>query len=311
MNDQPLVSIVTPSLNQGKFIQDTIDSVLSQEYPNLEYLVIDGGSIDETVEILNSYADRILWVSEPDSGQSQAINKGWQQTSGDIVTWLNADDLLTPGAVWRAVEALQANSSLGGVYGDCLYISENGNVVKPYPVQQYDYDMLVIETENFIPQPGTFLLRSIVEQAGNLDESFHYVLDYDLWLRMGLYAPMKYLPYEMGRARLHNAAKTLRAIRNFSDEFIRMYDKLLAHPDFPLFLESKKRIILHHAYVHSASFSFWGGDPAIARQMLWNAWKYQLFPLHRTFWLLWIFAMLGTLGLWLAETLHGNPFRLE
>ncbi len=310
MNDQPLVSIVTPSLNQGKFIRETIDSILSQEYPNLEYIVVDGGSGDETIKILNSYGARIRWISEPDSGQSQAINKGWQQTSGEIVTWLNADDLLTPGAVRRAVEALKANSNLGGVYGDCTYISEGGNIVKLYPVQQYDYNMLVTETENFIPQPGTFLRRSIVEQAGSLDESFHYVLDYDLWLRMGIYAPMVYLPFEMGRARLHDAAKTLRAIRNFSDEFIRMYDKLLTHPEFPPFFKSKQQTILYHAYVHSASFSFWGGDAANARQMLRNAWKRQPFPLHRTFWLLWIFSVFGTLGLWLAETLHGNPFRL-
>jgi hypothetical protein len=90
-----------------------------------------------------------------------------------------------------------------------------------------------------------------------------------------------------------------------------MYEKLLSHPKFPLFLSSKKHTILYHAYVHSASFSFWGGDMVSARKMLWNAWKHRPFPLHRTFWLLWTFAVFGTLGLWLAETLHGNPFRLE
>ena len=310
MSDQPLVSIVTPSLNQGKFIRQTIDSVLSQDYPHLEYLVIDGGSSDGTLNILRSYGDQFRWISELDSGQSQAINKGWRQTKGEIITWLNADDLLAPGAIQHAVEAMQANPELGGVYGNCIYISTNGAVVKAYPVQPYDYNLLVVETENFIPQPGTFLRRDIVEKVGDLDETFHYVLDYDLWLQMGLHASMIYLPNEMGRARLHSAAKTLRDIRNFSGEFLRMYNKLLIHPMFPVSLKEKEQRILHRAYVHSASFSFWGGEPASAQRMLWRAWQYQPFPLHRTFWLLWFFSALGQPGLRLAETLHGNPFRL-
>lgn len=306
----PLVSVVTPSLNQGMFIQQTIDSVLSQDYPYIEFLVVDGGSSDETLEILNSYGDQLRWVSEPDSGQSQAINKGWQRTRGEIIAWLNADDLFVPSAVMRAVDALHANPELGGVYGDCTYVSKDGAAVVTYPVQSYNYDLLVCETENFIPQPGTFLRRSIVEQAGKLDEAFHYVMDYDLWLRMGLYAPMLYLPSEMGRARLHNAAKTLRAIRNFADEFMCMYSKLLAHPKFPGVLKEKERSILHRAYIHSASFSFWGGEPANALRMLRQAWRYRFFPLRRTFWLLCFFSALGKPGLRLAENLHGNPFKL-
>ena len=244
------------------------------------------------------------------SGQSQAINKGWRQTQGEIITWLNADDLLAPDAVLRAVDALSANPELGGVYGDCTYVSKDGVAVVKYPVQPYNYDLLVCATENFIPQPGTFLLRSVVERAGNLDESLHYVMDYDLWLRIGLYAALSYLPGEMGQARLHTAAKTLRAIRNFSDEFIRMYYKLLSHPNFPRALKQKERDILHQAYIHAASFSFWGGESAGALQMLRQAWSCRFFPTHRTFWLLCIFSVMGKPGLWIAENLHGNPFRL-
>lgn len=311
MSKQALVSIVTPSLNQGKFIHQAIDSVLSQGYPHIEYLVIDGGSSDGTTGILRSYGNRLRWVSEPDTGQAQAINKGWRRTRGEIITWLNADDLLAPGAVLRAVEAIQTDPGLGGVYGDCTYVSEGGDAIEAYPVRPYDYDLLVIETENFIPQPGTFLRRSVVERVGGLDESFHYVLDHDLWLRMGLYAPMKYLPDEIGRARVHKAAKTLRAISGFAEEFLRMYHKLLAQPGFPPHLRKKERGILHQAYVHSASFAFWGGKVHNAHRTLWRAWGYQPFPRRRTFWLLFLFSVLGEPGLWLAETLHGNPFRFE
>lgn len=311
MSEWPLVSIVTPSLNQSQFIKETIDSVLSQGYPNLEYWVMDGGSKDRTLEILRSYGDRINWLSETDSGQSQAINNGWRLTKGEIITWINADDLLAPGAIIRAVNVLQSHPELSGTYGDCIYISGSGETIKTYPVQPYNFERLFTETENFIPQPGTFLRRDIVNRAGDLDEAFHYVMDYDLWLRMGLYAPMKYLPVKSGYARLHDTAKTIQAITGFADEFIRMYHKLLSHPRYPAHLRGKERQVLHNVHVHSASFYFWGGQPERARQMLRHAWQYQAFPRRRTFWLLGVFSIMGNLGLWLAETLHGNPFRLR
>ena len=165
MNEYPLVAIVTPSLNQGQFIRATIDSVLAQDYPNLVYWVIDGGSKDGTLEILQSYGDRLRWVSEPDGGQSQAINKGWQLTTGEIVSWLNADDLLAADAVSHAVKAMLAHPEIGGVYGNCLYISEDGAPIKQYPAQPYDRELLIVETENFIPQPGTFLRREVLERG--------------------------------------------------------------------------------------------------------------------------------------------------
>jgi hypothetical protein len=209
------------------------------------------------------------------------------------------------------VETLQSYPDIGGVYGDCLYISESDEPIKNYPSRLYDYDLLVVETENFIPQPGTFLRREIVNKAGNLDETFHYVMDHDLWLRVGLYTPMMYLHYRMGYARLHEDAKTLRAMDGFAGEFIRMYQQFLSHPQCPAHFKKKERAILHQVFIHSASFSFWGGEPAHARYALWRAWQYQSFPRRRTFWLLGFFAILGLPGLWLAETLHGNPFRLS
>lgn len=312
MNEYPLVAIVTPSLNQSRFIRATIDSVLAQDYPNLVYWVIDGGSKDGTLEILQSYGDRLRWVSEPDGGQSQAINKGWKLTAGEIVSWLNADDLLAADAVSHAVKAMLAHPEIGGVYGNCLYISEDGEPIKQYPAQPYDRELLIVETENFIPQPGTFLRREVLEQAGWLDETLHYVMDHDLWLRVGLYAPMLYLPHTMmGYARIHDAAKTLQAMDGFAGEFTRIYHKLLSHPKCPSGIKKQERAVLHKAYIHSASFSFWGGAPAHAREALWRAWQYRPFPVSRTFWLLGLFSVFGKPGLSLAEALHGNPFRLR
>jgi len=305
------VSIVTPSFNQGKYIKQTIDSVLSQEIPDLEYWVIDGGSTDETVDILRSYGDRLRWISEPDNGQTQAINKGWGLTRGDFISWLNADDLLAPGSIQRAVEFLQSNPVVGGVYGDCTYISDTGDPIAAYPARPYQFDTLVIETENFIPQPGTFLRRKVVELAGGLDESLHYVMDFDLWLRMGLHAPMMYLPGTVAYTRLHPQAKTLKAMDGFADDYLRTYHKLFEQPNLPERLKNQERRILSRAYTHSASFYFWGGKFAHARRTLWQAWQYQPVQRRRTFWLLFIFSILGKTGLRLAEVLHGNPYRFE
>jgi len=307
----PLVSIVTPSLNQAQFIRQTIESVLSQDYPNIEYWVMDGGSQDGTVEILKSYGEKIHWVSEADSGQSQAVNKGWARARGEILGWVNADDLLTPSAVRNAVEALLADETIGAVYGDTTYIDENGEFIQRYPARPFDYEALAGETENFIPQPSVFMRRDVLEKAGFLNESLHYIMDYDLWLRMGLVAPMKYLPVEMASLRLHSTAKTIKGMHKFADEFVTLYENLFSNVSLPDVLHKRRSEIMHTTYIHSASFCFWGRETGAALQFLGRAWKEQPFPRRRTFWLLLGFSVLGKLGWRLAERLHGNPLQLR
>ncbi len=312
MKRWPLVSVVTPSLNQGKFIGETIMSVLSQEYPFIEYVVVDGGSTDQTLPILHSFSARLCWISEPDEGQSQAINKGWRMTRGEIVTWLNADDVLAPGAIRQAVEALLASGErVAGVYGNCTYIDENGQPKAAYPARSFDYTSLVMLTENFIPQPGTFLWRTWIERVGMLDETLHYVMDYDLWLRLGMYTQLLYIPLEMSRTRLHNDAKTLTSAPRFGAELARMFIRLVAHPDFPYSLRPHRTVILRNAFIHAASYCFWGGDTRSARYYLSSAWQIAPFPKSRVFWLLLLFSLAGKTGWRLAEVLHGNPFHLE
>jgi glycosyltransferase involved in cell wall biosynthesis len=204
---QPLVTVVTPSFNQGRFIRDTIESVLGQDYPHVEYLVIDGGSSDETVSILESYGDRVSWVSEPDRGQSDAINKGWRRARGEILAYLNSDDTYLPGAVTAAVAALQAHPEAAAVYGEGYHTDEAGQVIERYPTEPFDMHRLA-ET-CFICQPTVFLRYRAVQQVNYIDETHRYCMDYDLWIRLARVGSLYFLPRYQATTRLHAETKTL------------------------------------------------------------------------------------------------------
>ena len=202
----PLVTVVTPSFNQGRFIRETIESVLTQSYARIEYLVMDGGSSDETVEILKSYGDRLAWVSEPDGGQTDAINKGWRRARGMIVAYLNSDDTYVPGAVAKAVEGLRAHPDAAAVYGEGYHVDEAGSVIDRYPTEAFG--MARLAETCFICQPTVFLRREVVERLGYLDESLRYCMDYDLWIRLAHVSRFAYLPEYLANTRLHADTKT-------------------------------------------------------------------------------------------------------
>jgi glycosyltransferase involved in cell wall biosynthesis len=178
----PLVSIVTPSYNQGRFLHRTIDSVLGQTYPHVEYLVMDGGSTDDSVDILRSYADRFAWVSERDGGQTAAINKGFARSHGAIRAYLNSDDVLLPYAVDRAVTHFLRNPDCDLLYGGASYIDADDRVLRPYPTADYSFPRLVHDC--CICQPATFWRTRIAERVGPFDERLHYAMDFDYWLRV-------------------------------------------------------------------------------------------------------------------------------
>jgi glycosyltransferase involved in cell wall biosynthesis len=203
----PLVTVVTPSLNQGRFIRETIESVLGQRYEAIEYVVIDGGSSDETIDILKDYGNRLTWVSEPDRGQASAVNKGWRGGRGGIVAYLNSDDTYLPGAVERAVSALRAAPDAGAVYGEGYHVDEAGRVLARYPTEPFNLDRLA-ET-CFICQPTVFLRREVVERVGYLDETLQYCMDYDLWIRVGRVATFAQVSDFLATTRLHADTKTL------------------------------------------------------------------------------------------------------
>jgi glycosyltransferase involved in cell wall biosynthesis len=201
MSTPPLVSVVTPSLNQARFIRETIESVLTQSYPSIEYLVMDGGSTDGTVEILKSYGDRFAWVSEPDGGQTQAINKGWRRARGAILAYLNSDDTYLPGAVATAVAALAAHPEVGAVYGEGYHVDERGRVIERYLTEPFDMTRLAMTC--FICQPTVFLRREVVERVGFLDESRRYCMDYDLWIRVARVSSFLHVPDYLATTRVH------------------------------------------------------------------------------------------------------------
>ncbi len=218
--DLPLVTIVTPTYNMDRFLPETIESVLSQDYPRIQYIVLDAGSKDKTVEILKSYGSRLEWVSERDEGQSDAVNKGFQRAKGEIFTFLNADDIYYPGAVRAVVAEFARRPDAGVVYGNAWYTREDGTRVSRYPVQAFDYDLLGHLC--FICQPASFLRSKVWSEVGGLDKSLHLTLDYDLWLRIAKRHPMVYIDRDLATCRMYLDNKSLGRRREQFQEICRI-----------------------------------------------------------------------------------------
>ena len=204
----PLVSIVTPSFNQARFLRRTIESVLAQDHPRIEYIVRDGGSTDGSRDILASYGDRLRWVSEPDGGQSAAINRGFETASGEIRGYLNSDDVLVPGALSAVVAHFAGAASCDLVYGDGEYIDADDRVIGCCPTGAHSLARLA--EENFICQPAAFWRATLAREVGPFNEALHYAMDYEYWLRIARAGGrMEHLPRTLAATRLHAEAKTV------------------------------------------------------------------------------------------------------
>ncbi len=215
---QPLVTVVMPSLNQGRFIAAAIDSVLDQGYPRLELVVVDGGSTDGTLERLRGYGERIRWVSEPDAGQAAAVNKGVGMGHASILGWLNADDCYEPGALTRVVRHFAAQPGLMLVYGDARFVDEQGRELGPCRyVEPFDLGRLV-HYGDVIAQPAAFFRREAFQAVSGLDESLHWAMDYDLWLKIGKRFPVAYVAEPLACYRLTGENKTTRGGQARFDE---------------------------------------------------------------------------------------------
>jgi glycosyltransferase involved in cell wall biosynthesis len=224
------LSIVTPSFNGRRYLEETSRSILSQAGDfDLEWIVVDGGSTDGTVEFLRSLGSepRVRWISENDRGQSDAINKGLATAAGDVVAWLNTDDLYTPGALAAVADALARNPGAHWLVGRYEIIDSAGRVIRPAVarykerfLRRYTYRALL--RENFISQPAVFWRREFGERVGPLDESLHYTMDYDLWLRMGRESPPLFMDRVLARFRLHESSKTGQVSRQQFDEQYRV-----------------------------------------------------------------------------------------
>ena len=225
MISNPLVSIVTPSYNQAKFLGKTIESVLTQSYPNIEYLLVDGGSQDNSVDIIQNYQDRITWwVSEPDQGQTDAINKGFTRANGEIFAWINSDDTYALNAVSEAVDFLQSHPDVGLVYGDANFIDSKGSVIGKFNAKQTSYKRLR-RGGVYIPQQAAFWKGKLWQQVGPLDPQIYFAMDYDLWIRLARITKIRYTSQLWANFRLHEGAKTIFADDRCWPEMLKIHKR--------------------------------------------------------------------------------------
>jgi len=220
----PVVSVITPSFNQASFLEMTIRSVIGQDYPFIEYLIVDGGSTDGSVDIIRKYENRLAWwVSEQDKGQTDAINKGFARASGQILAWLNSDDTYEPRAVGQAAKYLYEHPDIGMVYADCNFINEPGRHIGKFPAAQTDQRRLRTGYVH-IPQQTMFFRAELWKQVGPLDPSFYFAMDYDLWTRLAARTKFQYLAGQTwANFRLHSSGKTISADDRCWPEMLRVH----------------------------------------------------------------------------------------
>jgi glycosyltransferase involved in cell wall biosynthesis len=250
----PSLSIITPSFNQAQYIETTLRSVLDQGYPRLEYQVMDGGSTDGTVAILERYAGRLRFVSEKDGGQSAAVNEGFRRTSGEVIGWINSDDFYAPGALGEVGAYFADHPEVDWICGRCPIVDAEGHIIKSWItrykefwLKRYSYRRLLIE--NFISQPAVFFRRRLLDRVGPLDPDYHCAMDYHLFIRMGAVSRPAILDRELAFFRISGDNKTSLAFKRSFDEELDAAKRVTAggHPVLML-LHEINRIKLITAY---------------------------------------------------------------
>ena len=248
MNKIPKLSIITPSYNQAEFLEDTIRSVVFQNYPNLEYLVIDGGSSDGSLAIIKEYSSRIsYWVSEKDRGQAHAINKGLSKSSGEIIAWINSDDIYQPGAFSRVIEMFNSRKEVDVIFGDCHFIDVSGNIISLYKGREQTFEDNLKYWEGWpIPQPTVFWRAEVMDRVGVLNENLHYGLDYEYFLRMSRHYSFTHAGKVLASYRIHSKAKS----GNWDHRKYTFYDEI--HPFSKSYWSSlsiQQRLELYISYI--------------------------------------------------------------
>ena len=255
MSSLPLISIITPSFNQAAFIEDTISSVAQQDYLALEHIIVDGGSTDGTRTILERQRD-VRWTSEPDGGQADAVNKGFARARGDVLGWINSDDVYQPGALRRVAEEFADRPDVDVVYGDCAELDESGPVRRVIPAHPVEPSQLLL-LDFRLYQPTFFFRRRAIDRVGMLDTSLHLVLDYDYILRMVMRCKASYVPATLAAFRPHPRSKTSTRLADFLTEYLVVFDRVFSDSALSPSLAKVRRRAYSNLYlacgVHSLS----------------------------------------------------------
>ena len=229
----PLVSVITPAYNRASYLDETIQSVLNQDYPHLEYIVLDDGSTDDTREVLAQYTGRIIWETHPNMGETRTANKGFSMAKGEIVVVVNSDDPLLPGAVREAVAFMQGHPDILVGYPDWNLIGPDSEVIRHMQVREYDY-LDMVRLFYCTPGPGAFIRRRAFELTGGRDPAFRYAGDLEYWLRLGLYGEFARIPRTLATFRVHpDSASVSQRGKAMADEYVRLVDGFYSRPDLP------------------------------------------------------------------------------
>ena len=280
-NQLPIISIVTPSYNQGSYLEETILSVLEQGYPALEFFIFDGGSTDGSLDIIQKHQDQLtFWESKPDRGQSHAINKGFRMASGEIVAWLNSDDLLAPGALKVVAQAWQQNPGVGLITGQTEIIDQAGKPTGNIFGSEPNVINSLLSSENPVSQPSTFFSTSALKEVGFLDETLHMSMDWDLWLRIGARYPTLFIPKILSKSRTWEMTKTRTQLVRSGPEHIRIVKNFIKqNPDF--LTPMQKRQALGSGYLRKGRLDYEAGKWLFFRLDLLIAIYYGMKPTQR------------------------------